>query len=178
MRTHPVDIAGVHRELPVVQVGPDVAVALFNMLGDTDVVEAAATALAKLLPSDIDTLVTPEVKAVPLAHALSRVSGKPYVVARKTEKPYMLNPVTRTVISITTGKPQLLVLDGSDIPLIKGKKVAIVDDVVSTGSTLKGLCELMEEVGGTVAAVLAVFTEGTTREDVIALGHLPLFKPE
>lgn len=178
MRTHPVDIAGVHRELPVVQVGPDVAVALFNMLGDTDVVEAAAAALAKLLPSDIDTLVTPEVKAVPLAHALSRVSGKPYVVARKTEKPYMLNPVTRTVISITTGKPQLLVLDGSDIPLIKGKKVAIVDDVVSTGSTLKGLCELMEEVGGTVAAVLAVFTEGTTREDVIALGHLPLFKPE
>lgn len=178
MRTHPVDIAGVHRELPVVQVGPDIAVALFNMLGDTDVVEAAAAALAQKLPPGIDTLVTPEVKAVPLAHALSRVSGKPYVVARKTEKPYMLSPVTRTVISITTGKPQLLVLDGSDIPLIKGKKVAIVDDVVSTGSTLKGLSELMEEVGGTVAAVLAVFTEGTTREDVIALGHLPLFKPE
>ena len=172
------DIAGVHRELPVVQVGPDIAVALFNMLGDTDVVEAAALALAKQLPADVDTLVTPEVKAVPLAHALSRVSGKPYVVARKTEKPYMISPVTRTVISITTGKPQLLVLDGTDIPLIKGKKVAIVDDVVSTGSTLKGLSELMEEVGGTVAAVLAVFTEGSTREDVIALGHLPLFKPE
>lgn len=90
----------------------------------------------------------------------------------------MINPVSRTVISITTGKPQLLVLDGTDVPLIKGKKVAIVDDVVSTGSTLKGLSDLITDVGGQVAAVLAVFTEGSPREDVIALGHLPLFKPD
>ncbi|RDI96328.1 adenine phosphoribosyltransferase [Meiothermus sp. QL-1] len=178
MRTYEVDIAGVRRELPIVQVGPDVAVALFNMLGDTEVVEQAAAALAQRLPADVDTLVTPEVKAVPLAHALSRLSGKPYVVARKTEKPYMINPISRTVISITTGKPQLLVLDGSDVPLIKGRKVAIVDDVVSTGSTLKGLSDLIAEVGGEVRAVLAVFTEGSPRDDVIALGHLPLFKPE
>jgi len=178
VRTYPVDIAGVHRELPVVQVGPEIAVALFNMLGDTEVVERAAEVLAQKLPVDIDVLVTPEVKAVPLAHALSRVSSKPYVVARKTEKPYMINPVSRTIISITTGKPQLLVVDGTDVPLIKGKKVAIVDDVVSTGSTLKGLFELMEEVGGKVVAVMAVFTEGSPRNDVIALGHLPLFKPE
>ena len=160
------------------QVGPGVCVALFNMLGDTQVVEAAAGALSEAMPEGVQTLVTPEVKAVPLAHALSRVSGRPYVVARKTEKPYMIGPVSRTVISITTGKPQLLVLDGSDIALIRGKKVAIVDDVVSTGSTLKGLSELIEEVGGTVAAVMAVFTEGSPRSDVIALGHLPLFKPE
>lgn len=178
VKTHPVDIAGVHRELPVVQVGPEVSVALFNMLGDTEVVEEAAAALAERMPADIDTLVTPEVKAVPLAHALSRLTGKPYVVARKTEKPYMINPVSRTVISITTGKPQLLVLDGTDVPLIKGKKVAIVDDVVSTGSTLKGLSDLITDVGGVVGAVMAVFTEGSPREDVIALGHLPLFKPE
>lgn len=178
VRTHPVDIAGVHRELPVVQVGPDIAVALFNMLGDTDVVEASAEVLAKHLPANIDVLVTPEVKAVPLAHALSRITKKPYVVARKTEKPYMISPVSRTVISITTGKPQLLVIDGTDVPLLKGKNVAIVDDVVSTGSTLKGLSDLIDDVGGIVAAVMAVFTEGTPREDVIALGHLPLFKPE
>ncbi len=178
VKTHPVDIAGVRRELPVVQVGPEVSVALFNMLGDTEVVEQAAAALAQRLPTEIDALVTPEVKAVPLAHALSRLTGKPYVVARKTEKPYMINPVSRTVISITTGKPQLLVLDGTDIPLLKGKKVAIVDDVVSTGSTLKGLSDLITEVGGTVGAVLAVFTEGSPRDDVIALGHLPLFKPD
>ncbi|KHG66353.1 adenine phosphoribosyltransferase [Thermus sp. 2.9] len=172
------EIAGVKRELPIVRVGPDVAVALLNLLGDTELTEAAAEALAKRLPPEVETLVTPEVKAVPLAHALSRITGKPYVVARKTEKPYMINPVSRQVLSITTGKPQLLVLDGADVPLIRGKKVAIVDDVVSTGSTLSGLRELIEGVGGQVVAVLAVFTEGTPRQDVIALGHLPLFKPE
>ncbi|MGQ9693006.1 MAG: phosphoribosyltransferase family protein, partial [Thermaceae bacterium] len=176
MRTYPVEIAGVKRELPIVQVGPNVAVALLNLLGDTELTEAAAQALAQKLPQGVEVLVTPEVKAVPLAHALSRITGIPYVVARKTEKPYMINPVSREVLSITTGKPQLLVLDGMDIPLIKGKKVAIVDDVVSTGSTLKGLRELMEDVGGEVVAVLAVFTEGTPRQDVIALGHLPLFQ--
>ncbi|WP_337844371.1 phosphoribosyltransferase family protein [Thermus sp.] len=178
MRTYPVEIAGVKRELPIVQVGPDVAVALLNLLGDTELTEAAAEALAQRLPQEVEVLVTPEVKAVPLAHALSRITGKPYVVARKTEKPYMINPVSRQVLSITTGKPQLLVLDGADVPLIRGKKVAIVDDVVSTGSTLAGLRELIESVGGEVVAVLAVFTEGTPRQDVIALGHLPLFKPE
>lgn len=172
------EIAGVRRDLPIVQVGPDVAVALLNLLGDTELTEAAAEALAQRLPPEVETLVTPEVKAVPLAHALSRVTGRPYVVARKTEKPYMINPVSRQVLSITTGKPQLLVLDGADIPLIRGRRVAIVDDVVSTGSTLSGLRELIESVGGQVVAVLAVFTEGTPRQDVIALGHLPLFKPE
>ena len=172
------EIAGVRRELPIVQVGPDVAVALLNLLGDTELTEAAAEELAKRLPEEVETLVTPEVKAVPLAHALSRITGRPYVVARKTEKPYMINPISRQVLSITTGKPQLLVLDGADIPLIQGRKVAIVDDVVSTGSTLAGLRELIESVGGQVVAVLAVFTEGTPRQDVIALGHLPLFKPE
>lgn len=172
------EIAGVKRELPIVRVGPDVAVALLNLLGDTELTEAAAEALAQRLPPEVETLVTPEVKAVPLAHALSRITGKPYVVARKTEKPYMINPISRPVLSITTGKPQLLVLDGADVPLIRGKKVAIVDDVVSTGSTLAGLRELIESVGGQVVAVLTVFTEGTPRQDVIALGHLPLFKPE
>lgn len=166
------------RELPIVQVGPNVAVALLNLLGDTELTEAAAEALARKLPPGVEVLVTPEVKAVPLAHALSRITGIPYVVARKTEKPYMINPVSRQVLSITTGKPQLLVLDGADVPLIRGRKVAIVDDVVSTGSTLKGLRELIEDVGGEVVAVLAVFTEGTPRQDVVALGHLPLFKPE
>lgn len=178
VKTYPIEIGGVRRELPVVQVGPGVAVALLNLLGDTELVEAVAAELAKRLPGEVETLVTPEVKAVPLAHALSRITKKPYVVARKTEKPYMINPVSRTVISITTGKPQLLVLDGADVALIKGKKVAVVDDVVSTGSTLKGLRELIEDVGGQMVAVMAVFTEGSPREDVIALGHLPLFEPE
>ncbi len=178
MKTYPVEIAGVRRELPVVQVGEGVAVALLNLLGDPELTEAVAEEMARRLPEGAEVLVTPEVKAVPLAHALAVRTGLPYVVARKTVKPYMIRPVTREVISITTGKPQTLVLDGADVERIRRKNVVIVDDVVSTGSTLKGLRELIESVGGRVVGVLAVFTEGSPRNDVTALGHLPLFKPE
>lgn len=176
MNTHTVQVGDVRRELPIVEVAPGVSVALFNMLGDADVTEAAGKVLAARLPQDIDTLVTPEVKALPLAHVISRLSGKPYVVVRKTEKPYMVEPVVREVVSITTGKPQLLVLDGLDVDKVRGKKVAIVDDVVSSGGTLRSLTDIIEEVGGTVGAVVAVFTEGAERPEVISLGHLPLFQ--
>lgn len=163
------------RELPIVEVAPGVSVALFNMLGDTEVTEAAGQALAVRLPEGIDTLVTPEVKAVPLAHVISRVTGRPYIVIRKTQKPYMIDPIAREVVSITTGKPQLLVLDGFDVDKVRGKTVAIVDDVVSSGGTLKSLTAIIEEVGGKVGAVVAVFTEGAERPEVTSLGHLPLF---
>ena len=174
-RTYTVKVGDVTRTLPVVEVAPGVSVALFNMLGDTQVTEAAGRALAPLIPPDISVLVTPEVKALGLAHVISRESGLPYVVIRKTVKPYMVNPVAREVISITTGKPQLLVLDGFDVPKLKGHKVAIVDDVVSSGGTLESLRQIITEVGGEVAAVIAVFTEGQERPEVTALGHLPLF---
>nr|WP_306468302.1 phosphoribosyltransferase family protein [Deinococcus alpinitundrae] len=173
---HPVQVGTVTRELPVVEVAPGVSIALFNMLGDTEVTEAAGKALAQMIPEGVDVLVTPEVKALGLAHVISRESGLPYVVVRKTVKPYMVEPVAREVVSITTGKPQLLVLDGFDVPKIKGHKVAIVDDVVSSGGTLASLRQIIEEVGGEVAAVVAVFTEGQEREEVTALGHLPLFQ--
>ncbi len=176
MNTHPIQVGDVRRDLPVVEVAPGVSVALFNMLGDAEVTEAAGRALAAQLPPDIDTLVTPEVKALPLAHVISRLSGKPYVVIRKTQKPYMIAPVAREVVSITTGRPQLLVLDGHDVPKLRGKKVAIVDDVVSSGGTLRSLTDIIEGAGGEVAAVVAVFTEGEERPDVISLGHLPLFR--
>jgi adenine phosphoribosyltransferase len=177
MKTHPIHVGSEQRELPIVNVGA-VSVALLNLLGDTPLTEAAADELAKRMPKDIDTLVTPEVKAVPLAHALSVRTGIPYIVARKTEKPYMVGAVKKVVLSITTGKPQELVIDGADIVKIKGKKIGIVDDVVSTGGTLKGLTELLQEIGGTVAATLVVFTEGEARSDVITLGHLPLYPAE
>ena len=99
---HPVHIGSEARDLTVVNVG-DVSVALLNLLGDTQLVEAAADELAARVPDGVDTFVTPEVKAVPLTHALSVRTGIPYVVARKTEKPYMVEAVTRTVVSITTG---------------------------------------------------------------------------
>ena len=177
MKTHTIQIGSEHRELPIVNVGA-VSVALLNLLGDTKLTEAAADELVKLMPKNIDTFVTPEVKAVPLAHAMSVRTGIPYVVARKTEKPYMVGAVKREVLSITTGKPQLLVIDGADIPNIKNKKIGIIDDVVSTGGTLNSLTDLLKEVGGAVAATLVVFTEGDERDDVIALGHLPLYLKE
>ena len=176
MKTYEVKVGDVTRVLPIVEVAPGVNIALFNMLGDTEVTEAAGKALARLLPPQIEVLVTPEVKAVSLAHVISRESGRPYIVIRKTQKPYMLDPVAREVISITTGKPQLLVLDGLDVAKIRGKKVAIVDDVVSSGGTLASLRQIIEGVGGEVAAVVAVFTEGQQRPEVTALGHLPLFE--
>ena len=173
MLTHRVRVGDQERDLKVVDVG-SVSVALLNLLGDTALTEAAAEELVKRLPHGVQTLVTPEVKAVPLAHAMSVRSGLPYVVARKTEKPYMVGSVKKSVVSITTGKPQDLVIDGSDLHKLDGRKVAIVDDVVSTGGTLTGLVQLLTEVGAEVVATLVVFTEGEPRDDVIALGHLPL----
>lgn len=177
MDSYTVTIGNVSRELKVVDVG-SARVALLNLLGDTELTEAAAAELARRMPSDIEVLVTPEVKAVPLAHAISRLTGVPYVVARKTEKPYMVDAVRRSVVSITTGQPQDLVIDGADIPRIRGRNVGIVDDVVSTGGTLTGLTDLLEEIGGRVVTTLVVFTEGDARTDVISLGHLPLFPAE
>lgn len=178
MNTHKVKVGRLERNLPIIPISPTISVALFNMLGDTAVTEEAGKELAKLLPKDIEALITPEVKALSLAHVLSRESGLPYFVIRKTEKPYMVNPIAREVVSITTGKPQLLVLDGFDVEKIRGRKVAIVDDVVSSGGTLHSIRQILEEVGCEVAAVMAVFTEGDTRPEVTALGHLPLFKNE
>ena len=175
VKIHPVQIGAIRRELPIIEVGPGVSVALLNLLGDTELTEEAGRLLAERLPANVDVLVTPEVKAVPLAHVISRLTGKPYIVARKTAKPYMQTPVTREVISITTGKPQLLVLDGPDVTRLKGSVAASIDDVVSTGGTLRSLSSLIEEVGGKVGATMAVFTEGDERPDVIALGHLPLY---
>lgn len=172
--TYAVQIGTEHRALPIVSVG-EVSVALLNLLGDTALTEAAAAELAKHMP-EVDALVTPEVKAVPLAHALSVRTELPYIVARKTQKPYMVGAVRKTAVSITTGKPQDLYIDGTDIPRLKGQRVAILDDVVSTGGTLRALSELLGEVGANVVATMAVFTEGAERDDVISLGHLPLFE--
>ncbi len=174
MQTYSIQIGNIKRELPIINVG-EVSIALLNLLGDTELTEEAAKELARRLDEKIEIIVTPEAKAIPLAHAMSVRTNIPYIVARKTQKPYMVGAVKKTVISITTGKPQDLVLDGADIERIKGKNIAIVDDVVSTGDTLRGLSELLSQLGGIVMVTLAVLTEGNKREDIIALGHLPLF---
>ena len=176
-RMHRVSINGLTRELPLFAVAPQVKIAIFNMLGDTEIVEAAADALAARMPAAAQVLIVPEVKAVPLGHALAVRTGLPLVVVRKIHKPYIVNCLDVEVVSITTGKPQTLYLDGKDLHLVQGKNAVLVDDVISTGSTLKGLLLLMQKAQAPVVAQMAVFTEGDEADwsHVVALGHLPIF---
>jgi adenine phosphoribosyltransferase len=173
-----IQIRGLARDLPLFEVAPKVRIAIFNMLGDTEVVEAIADDLAQRVPADIDALMTAEVKSIPLAHALAVRMKRPYVVARKTRKPYMVGAMSVEVISITTGAPQTLWLDGKDLHLVQGKRILLVDDVISTGSTLAGMRKLVNEAGGAVVAEAAAFTEGNEPgkwAHIIATGNLPVF---
>ncbi len=173
-----VDICGHERRLPLFEVAPHVRIAIFNMLGDTQVVEAVADELSRRLPAGADTLMTAEVKSIPLAHALSVRMGIPYVVARKTRKPYMVGATSVEVLSITTGAPQTLWLDGKDQDLVRGKRLVLVDDVISTGSTLAGMRKLVDTAGGEVIAEAAVFTEGNDPDrwrHIVSVGNLPVF---
>ena len=178
-RTHfPVEIAGVKRRLPLFQVAPGLRIAILNILGDTELVQAAARQLGrKLSKLRYDVLVTAEAKSIPLVYALSVVTKKPYVVLRKTYKSYMGNVVQAETLSITTGAPQTLYLDEKDRKLIFGRRVLLVDDVISTGSTLQGMRLVMDRAGARTAGVAAIFTEGERSQwqDILALGHLPLF---
>lgn len=177
--THPIEIGGVHRELRLFEVSPGLKIAILNILGDTELVAAAAKGLAaKLDLNSFDTLVTAESKSIPLIHMLSIETKKPYVVLRKQYKVYMGEAIQAETLSITTGKPQTLILDEKDISLLKGKRAAIVDDVISTGSTMEGMRTIIEKAGATVTVVAAIFTEGDPKhwEQVVALGNLPLFK--
>jgi len=177
-KTYSVQIAGLSREFPLFQVAPKLSIAVFNMLGDTELVEACAQELgAKLQSYRYDILVTPEAKSIPLAHALSVETRKPYVVLRKAYKPYMGVALMSETMSITTGHKQTLYLDEKDQTTLKKRKVVILDDVVSTGSTLQGVEQLMEKAEAEVVATAAVFTEGNESDwsNIIALGNLPLF---
>lgn len=176
--TYRVEIGGVVRELPLFEVAPQLRIAVFNLLGDTEVVEAAATELARRLDDiDADVLMTAETKSVPLVYELARRMDKPWVVLRKQYKPYMGDTVKAETVSITTGHPQVLHLDEKDRALVVGKGIVLMDDVISTGSTLDGMREVVRQAGGRVAAEAAVFTEGDSEqvEGIVALGHLPLF---
>jgi len=179
--TYAVEIGGLTRRLPLFEVAPGVRIAIFNILGDSEIVQVASRALAERLPLDADVLITAEVKSLPLAYQLSVDTGLPYVVARKSRKLYMGEALGEDVVSITTGKPQTLWLDEKDLALLKGGRVIIVDDVISTGSTLEGMRRLVRRAGGIVVAEAAVFTEGNSPEKwegVIALGNLPVFLDE
>ena len=179
--TYPVEIAGVKRQLPLFEVAPGLRIAVLNILGDTELVEASGKALAeRLAGADYNVIVTAEAKSIPLICSLARETGKDYVVLRKSYKIYMGETVEAETVSITTGKPQSLHLDEKDRALISGKQVVLVDDVVSTGSTLKGMQKVMALAGAEVVAEAAIFTEGDPDEwsHILALGHLPLFRDD
>lgn len=176
--TYPIEIAGVKRDLRLFAIKPGIRIAILNILGDIELVQAAAKELAvKLKPHYPEVLVVPEAKAIPLAHALALEMAMPYIVLRKMFKPYMGFALKAETLSITTGESQTLFLDEKDRETIKGKRVVLVDDVISTGSTLQGMRLLMDKAGAKVVAEAAIFTEGdhATWENIVALGHLPVF---
>jgi adenine phosphoribosyltransferase len=176
--TYPIDIAGVHRELRLFEIKPGLRIAILNILGDTELVTACSHALAeKLRTVKYDILVTAEAKSIPLAHGLSVVTKKPYVILRKSYKPYMGDALSAETLSITTGQPQTLYLDEKDREMMRGKKVIILDDVISTGSTLQGMRMLLTRAGAEVVAEAAILTEGERAKwaEIISLGHLPVF---
>jgi adenine phosphoribosyltransferase len=176
--TYPIQIAGLKRELSLFKIKPGLRIAILNILGDAELVQACARELAKRLKDTaFDVLVTAEAKSIPLAYALAVEMKKPYVVLRKTYKPYMGDALKTETLSITTGQPQMLVLDEKDREMMKKKKVLLVDDVISTGSTVQGMRMLMEKAGAKVAGEAAILTEGDRAQwdHVISLGHLPLF---
>lgn len=171
-----IKIAGLERNLKRFPVSDSLDIAAFILFGDTEITIAASTELLKKVP-EFDIILTPEAKSIPLAYEMSRQSGKPYVVARKGMKVYLGEPVKVEVRSITTDRVQTLYLGSDEVELMKGKKVLIVDDVISTGESLVATRKLVAEAGGIEVAAAAVLAEGDAadRKDIIFLEPLPLF---
>ena len=178
--TYRLKVAGVERDLPICPISERLMIAGFVMLGDTELTEACAAGLCGLLPEH-DVLITAEAKGIPLICAMARQLGENrYVVARKKPKLYMKDVLKCEVTSITTEGSQCLYLDGADADLMRGKRVVIVDDVISTGQSLHALEELVRMAGGKIVSKVAVLAEGSAieRDDIRYLAPLPLFDAE
>lgn len=174
------EIAGLTRHLPLCRVNDNLYIAAFIMFGDAELTVAAARELLAKAPEH-DIMITAESKGIPLLHEMARQSGaENYIVARKGPKLYMQDIHTTYVNSITTENRQMLCVSGADAEAMRGKRVLVVDDVISTGESLHALETLIDEVGGTVVGRMAVLAEGDAakREDVICLAPLPLFHPD
>lgn len=176
MEYYTLNVAGLTRQLPICPINDKLDIAAFIMFSDVELTVACAGELLKKVP-DFDVILTAESKGIPLGYELSRQSGKKYIVARKSVKLYMKNPVYVQVKSITTENTQTLYLDENDINYLKGKKVLIADDVISTGESLNSLVELVNKADGIVSCKSAVLAEGNAadRDDIIFLEKLPLF---
>ena len=173
---HSMKIAGLDRDLKKFPVSDTLDIAAFILFGDVEITVSAAEELLKKAP-EFDYIITPEAKSIPLAYEMARQSGKPYIVIRKGVKVYMGNPLEVSVRSITTQKEQKLYLGEDEVNLIRGKRVLIVDDVISTGESLIAVRKLVDAAGAIEAATCAVLAEGDAkdRDDIIYLEPLPLF---
>ena len=175
--TYTLQVAGLSRELPICPLNEHLDIAAFIMLGDVELTVACATELLKRAPA-FDAIMTAEAKGIPVAYEMSRQSGKPYITARKGKKLYMKDPVVVEDQSITTAARQTLVLDRKDLDSLNGKRLLIVDDVISTGGSLHALEMLAEKSTCQIVARACVLAEGdaTKRSDIIYLAPLPLFE--
>ncbi|MEA5151302.1 MAG: phosphoribosyltransferase family protein [Oscillospiraceae bacterium] len=178
--TYEMDIAGLKRELPLCKVTDDLYIGAFVMFGDVELTVHCAAELLKRAP-EYDYLIAPEAKAIPLLYEMARQSGTDkYFLARKGPKAYMSGVFEVAVKSITTMSIQKLVIDTADAELIRGKRMLIIDDVISTGESLRAMEELVTKAGGVIAGRMAVLAEGDAqvRNDIICLAPLPLFNPD
>ena len=170
-------VAGIERDLPLCPINDDLYIGAFILFGDVELTEKTAEALYEKAPEH-DVMITAESKGIPLIHAMCRISGKNrYVLARKSVKLYMKDVVSCVTKSITTGDVQTLYIDGADAEYMKGKRVLIVDDVISTGGSLKSLENLVLKAGGEIVGKMAILAEGDAigRTDITYLAPLPLF---
>ena len=177
---YPMQIAGLKRELPLCKVTDDLYIGAFVIFGDVELTVACARALLKRAP-EYDVLITAESKGIPLGYEMARQAGtNRYLIARKAPKLYMKNVFTVKVNSITTDHEQVLCLDGEDAEYMKGKRVLIVDDVISTGESLRAVEELVNQAGGNIVGRMAILAEGDAikRDDIIYLEKLPLFNSD
>ncbi len=180
MLTYEMDIAGLKRTLPLCKVSDDTYIGAFVIFGDVELTVHCATELLKRAP-DYDYLIAPEAKAIPLLYEMARQSGaEKYFLARKGAKAYMTGVFEVDVRSITTMSMQKLVIDTADAEMIKGKRVLIIDDVISTGESLHAMETLVTKAGGIIAGRMAILAEGDAikRNDIICLAPLPLFNPD
>lgn len=176
MNTYEITICGLTRHLPICEVNEHLDIAGFVIFGDVEMTVKCAEELLKKAP-EFDYIITAEAKGIPLGFEMARQAGKPYIVARKATKLYMLEPFGVEVKSITTERVQHLYLDKSEADQLKGKRVIVVDDVISTGESLKAVETLCEEAGANVVGRMAILAEGDAakRDDLIFLEELPLF---
>jgi len=177
---HRMTIAGLERDLPICPVNENLSIAGFVIFGDPELTVACARELLKRAP-EYDYIITAEAKGIPLAHEMARQAGDAkYILARKAPKLYMRDIFDVAVRSITTAREQRLYLDGADAERMKGKRILVVDDVISTGESLAALEVLVEKAGGIICGRMAILAEGVAqdREDLIYLEKLPLFHPD